>query len=383
MLTCKHSKFTLPPAITFLNCAYMSPMLKSVEKAGIRGVRKKRNPISISPDDFFGDAENLRIEFAKTINVKNSKQIVIIPSVSYGMSNVAKNLTLQKGQNIVVASEQFPSNYYIWKTKCDQSGASLKVVSPPDSLHNRGGEWNQRILEAIDKNTVAVALGHVHWADGTKFNLVEIRKRSKDVHALLIIDGTQSVGALPFDVQTIQPDALICAGYKWLLGPYSIGLAYYSEHFNQGRPIEENWINRVNSENFNELVNYRDEYQDGALRYEVGERSNFILVPMMMKALEQINRWKPEFIQEYCAGISSQGIVKLQEHGYWIEDSNSRASHLFGVRFPKEENIDAIKQELLKKRIYVSFRGDAMRVAPNVYNTTQDIDRLVNVLISK
>jgi len=76
---------------------------------------------------------------------------------------------------------------------------------------------------------------------------------------LLIIDGIQSIGTLPFSVKEIQPDALICAGYKWLLGPYSIGLAYYSDTFANGFPIEENWINRKNSEDFGGLVNYEPE----------------------------------------------------------------------------------------------------------------------------
>ncbi len=177
---------------------------------------------------------------------------------------------------------------------CDENKAQLKTISPPENLADRGKIWNERIVEAIDRNTRLVALGNVHWADGTKFNLLEIRKRTRDVGALLVIDGTQSVGALPFDVSKIQPDALVCAGYKWLLGPYAIGIAYYGEYFDDGKPIEENWINRKLSEDFTALVNYKSEYQPGALRYEVGERSNFILVPMMTAALKQINRWKPE-----------------------------------------------------------------------------------------
>ncbi|HBX65139.1 MAG TPA: aminotransferase, partial [Balneolaceae bacterium] len=92
-------------------------------------------------------------------------------------------------------------------------------------------------------------------------------------------------------------DALICAGYKWLMGPYSIGLAYYGPALDDGNPVEENWINRYESENFANLVNYNDEYQPGALRYEVGEHSNFILVPMMLKAVQQLNQWGVENIQ--------------------------------------------------------------------------------------
>jgi selenocysteine lyase/cysteine desulfurase len=358
----------------------MSPQLKSVEKAGVRGVRLKRNPAAVTPQDFFTESELLREEYARLINAKDPKRIVVIPSVSYGMATVAKNLKLNKGQNIVVAFEQFPSNYYIWQRVCEENGAHIKAIAAPDTLVNRGKLWNERILEAIDKNTAAVAIANTHWADGTRFDLLAIRKRTKEIGALLVIDGTQSVGALPFDVQQIQPDALICAGYKWLLGPYSMGLAYYGEYFNDGKPIEENWINRLNSEDFSGLVSYEMNYQPGALRYEVGEHSNFIMVPMMIKALEQLNKWKPGNIQEYCSSITRSSITTLKEKGFWIEDDEYRGQHLFGIRLPASVNMNKIKQAFVKNKIFVSFRANAIRVAPNVYNQEKDVQKLVSIL---
>jgi selenocysteine lyase/cysteine desulfurase len=262
------------------------------------------------------------------------------------------------------------------------TGAKIKVIAPPNELVNRGKVWNERLLDAIDHNTKLVALGNVHWADGTLFNLKEIRKRTKEVGALLIIDGTQSVGALPFDVKEIQPDAVICAGYKWLMGPYSLGLAYYGEYFDQGKPVEENWINRLHSENFAGLVNYETNYQPGALRYEVGEHSNFILLPMLLEAVKQINQWKPKAIQQYCASITRKPISILQESGYWVEDEKFRGHHLFGVRLPASAQADKIKKALQKNKISVSFRGDAIRVSPNIYNSEADLMKLVRVLVS-
>jgi len=380
MLTSKRAKFTLPPQLTYLNCAYMSPLLKSVEKVGVRAVRKKRNPVSITQQDFFTETELLRSEYAKLINAPDPKRIVIIPSVSYGMANVVRNLDIKKGQHVIVASEQFPSNVYPWQRLCEETGAGVVTVTPPDDFANRGKRWNEKILESINANTKAVAIGHVHWADGTRFDLEAIRKRTREVGALLVIDGTQSVGALPFDVQHIQPDALICAGYKWLLGPYSIGLAYYGSSFDNGKPVEENWINRLNSEDFAGLVNYQHQYQPGALRYEVGEHSNFILVPMLLKAVQQLNNWGPERIQEYCRNIGQPVLQKLAEKGFIIEDEAWRSAHLFGIRLPGSVNMDDVKKSLLKNNVYVSFRGSAIRVAPNVYNTQKDFDKLYKAL---
>jgi selenocysteine lyase/cysteine desulfurase len=380
MLISKRAKFTLPPKVSYLNCAYMSPLLKSVEKAGVRALRKKRNPAQITADDFFSDSGELRKEYARLIHAPDPGRIVIIPSVSYGMANVVKNLPIQAGEHIVVASEQFPSNYYPWKSLCDEKGAKVKIITPPDEHTDRGKRWNARILESINPQTKAVAIGNVHWADGTLFDLVKIRERTREVGALLIVDGTQSVGAMPFDVQKIQPDALVCAGYKWLLGPYSIGLAWYGEYFDNGRPVEENWINRQDSENFAALVNYKDTYQPGALRYEVGEHSNFILVPMLLNAIQQINNWGPERIQEYCRNISTEAIGQLREKGFVIEDEGWRGAHLFGIRLPQHADVERIKSSLLKYKVYVSFRGNAIRVSCNVFNTPNDLQKLVRAL---
>jgi selenocysteine lyase/cysteine desulfurase len=381
MLSQQRSKFSLPLGSTYLNCAYMSPLLKSVEKAGMEGMKRKRNPFAISPNDFFEDTEKLRAEFAKLIHVQDKKRIVVIPSVSYGMANVVNNLKINASDNIIVATEQFPSNYYPWHKLSIEKGFQVKAIAPPLVLEGRGRNWNEKILNSIDAKTKLVALGHVHWADGTLFHLQEIRKRTREMGALLVIDGTQSVGALPFDASIIQPDALICGGYKWLMGPYSLGLAYYGEYFDNGNPLEENWINRLNSENFAGLVNYQNEYQPGALRYEVGEHSNFILVPMLLAALKQLNLWKPKNIQEYCAKISSKAISQLRENDFWIEDEKNRGQHLFGIRLPERIDKEKLKLRLQKNKISVSFRGDAIRVSPNVYNTEAEMLKLAKVLM--
>lgn len=380
MLACKYSKFSLPGNVTYLNCAYMAPLLKSVEKAGVRGVRLKRNPANIHPGDFFSITTALRTAFANLIHVSDPNRIAIIPSASYGIATVTRNLKLQKGENVLVAAEQFPSNYYPWQSLCAETGAELKIVSPEKRLEGRGKIWNAKFLESINPQTRAVAVAHTHWADGTLFDLEALRARTREVGAILVIDGTQSVGALPFDVSKIQPDALVCAAYKWLLGPYSIGLAYYGDYFNDGRPIEENWIHRLDSENFSGLVNYEPRYQPGALRYGVGEHSNFILAPMALKAIAQINRWGVENIQEYCRSITDPAIAALREKGFIIEELPFRASHLFGVRHSKPLDLEKVKEKLNRFKVHVSVRGSAIRVSPHVYNDAEDMNRLAKIL---
>ncbi|MFN5169725.1 MAG: aminotransferase class V-fold PLP-dependent enzyme [Cyclobacteriaceae bacterium] len=359
----------------------MAPLLKRVERAGIKGLLQKRNPMAVTPAMFFEDTEKLRAEYARLLKVSQPQRVVIIPSVSYGLANVARNLVLRPGDQIVVTAAQFPSNVYPWMRVTDEAGAKLNVIQPPAELKDRGKRWNERILDSINSQTRLVALAHIHWADGTRFDLAAIRKRTREVGALLVIDGTQSVGAMPFDMKSFDPDALICAGYKWLMGPYSIGLAYYGPYFDQGKPVEENWINRLHSEDFTGLVNYQHAYQPGALRYEVGEHSNFILVPMMLEALRQVNEWTPVRIQQYTEKISREALAMLREAGCWIEEEY-RGNHLLGVRLPDDISLEKVKAALKKNKISVSVRGDSIRVSPHLYNTSDDMKLLARTILT-
>ena len=377
MLTCQKHQFSLPADLHYLNGAYMSPLSKAVEAAGQSGVARKTVPSRIVPDDFFSESNLARQRFAALVNA-DPQRIAIIPAASYGMATVARNLTVHAGQNIVILHEQFPSNVYTWHQFRDQ-GVEIVTVSPPEG-DQRGQGWNERLLESITPDTACVALGHVHWTDGTLFDLVTIGKRAREVGAALIIDGTQSVGALPFDVREIQPDALIVAGYKWLMGPYSSGFAYYGERFDHGTPIEDSWIARRGSEDFSRLVDYQDDYAAGAVRFDVGERSNPIIIPMIIAALDELHDRGVSRIQHYCAELTKPFVEDAKALGYRVEDEAWRAAHLMGLRLPAGVQLDRLTALLQERQIMVSVRGDAVRVSPNVYNDTADLHALTQVL---
>lgn len=381
-MDCQKHLFSLPEDRHYINCSYLSPLLKSAEQAGIEGIKSKNRPWETTPGKFFDDSDTLRSLFSKLINAPASDDVAILPAVSYGLAIVAKNIDPKKGETIVVAGEQFPSNVYVWKRFCEEHDCRLNIVKPPEGFEGRGEQWNRRILEAIGPDTLLVALGNVHWTDGTRFDLEAIGAKARDNDAYLAVDGTQSVGAMPFDIQKVQPDALICAGYKWLMGPYSMTMGYFSPRLQNGVPLEEGWIVRKDSEDFSGLVDYADGYQPGARRFDVGERSNFILVPMMIAALQQVLQWKPENIQQYCRELTADFIRKLPEHGYRIEDSSWRGEHMFGVRLPEHIRTDVLQERLAERNIYLSIRGSAIRISPNVYNDREDMEALMEVLCS-
>lgn len=379
VLPCQKHLFSLDEDTHYFNCAYMSPLLKTVEEAGIAGIQRKRDPSHLSSSDFFTQSDELRRCFATLINAPDPLRVAIVPSASYAIANVARNVDVQPGQKIVLLHEQFPSNVYAWRTLAAK-GVTIQTVMPPTQTDGRATEWNQRILAAIDRNTAIVAVAPIQWADGTLFDLERIGQKARDVGAAFVIDGTQSVGAMPFELQNIQADALICAGYKWLLGPYSMGLAYFGPRFDDGEPIEHGWLMRRGSEDFSQLVNYQDDYQPGAIRYDVGERSNFILVPMAIAALEQILAWGVENIQAYCHQLTQPFIERVRTIGYWAVEDDWRAAHLLGIRTPPQVNRETLLEALTKKKIALSVRGESIRISAHLYNDENDFEVLFEVL---
>jgi selenocysteine lyase/cysteine desulfurase len=371
--------FQLLTDIHYLNGAYMSPLLRSVEEIGIKSLIRKRNPTGIQPKDFFENAEVLKSNFGKLVNCP-AKQVAIIPAASYGLSTAVNNLPKENGNTALVVSEEFPSGYYAIEKWCRDNHKSLQTIKAPDTLEKRGEKWNEEILKAINEDTAVVVMSSIHWTDGTLFDLKALGQKCKECSALFIVDGTQSVGALPIDVEACQIDALICAGYKWLMGPYSIGLAYYSEYFNNGTPLEETWVNRSNAQNFSGLTNYVGDYASGAGRYNVGEYGNFILLPMMNAAIEQILEWKTENIQSYCDELTKHLISYLKDNGFWVEEDEYRAKHLFGFLLPPKISQEILLQKLQEKKIYVSVRGKAIRLSTHLYNTEEDINILIQTL---
>ena len=366
--------FDIPDDVAFLNCAYISPLPKISLIAGEGGLRRKARPWTIAPTDFFATSETVRRLFANLINA-DANDIAFAPSVSYGMSQAAHNIPIAKTQAIVTLSEQFPSNVYPWMDLAERTGAAFVSVPRPSD-----DDWTSALLSCIGRSTAIVAVPHCHWTDGGLIDLEAVGAACRGVGAALCVDATQSVGALPFDVRRIDPDFVAVAGYKWLLGPYSLGFLYVAPRRQGGRPIEHNWIARKDSEDFAGLVNYSREFQAGARRFDVGERSNFALMPVAEASLKLLSEWTVPRVFETLR-LRTAAIAERARGEFGIDSvpAHRRASHYLGLRFSGGIPSD-LPMRLAAAQVHVSVRGQAMRVTPHVWNTDDDVEKLFSVL---
>lgn len=365
--------FEIPEPIAYFNCGYMSPLLRSVREAGVQAVGRKSRPWEIAPEHFFESVETPRSLFAALIGA-SPDSVAVIPAASYGMAVAARNVPLGPGRRVLLLDEEFPSTTYAWQAAAKAAGAEAVLLPRPAD-----DDWTRVVLEAIDHRTAAAALPHLHWTDGALLDLVRIRSALNRVGAALALDVTQSLGALPLDLAAVDPDFMVVACYKWLLGPYSTAFLYAAPRAQKGIPLEWSWMAREGSEDFSSLVQYREGYRRGARRYDVGEPSNFALMPMVSAALRQISAWTVPAIQRELSAYCEAIVQSLAPLGWTAVPGDRRAGHYLGLRHP-EGIPPSLGPSLAAMGIYVSVRGPCLRITPHLYNTSEDRSRLVEAL---
>ena len=301
--------FDVPPEIAYFNTANLAPQLRSVRAAGERALGRRARPWTISESDWFADVETLRAQFARLVGA-DADGIALVPATSYGFAVAARALGLAPGRRVMVLAEEYPSGVYTWRAATRRAGAELLTVE-----RESGQTWTDAVLARLDERVAVVSVPHVHWTDGALVDLEQVAAAARAAGARLVIDGSQSIGAMPLDVSALRPDFVVTVGYKWLLGPFGLGYLYVAEEHRDCEPLEENWILRAGSEDFARLVDYRDEYQPGARRFDVGERTNFELTPMAVAALGQLEEWRVERVADALDRITAEMARRAEDIG--------------------------------------------------------------------
>ena len=375
IITSQRDLFDIPEEIAYFNCAYYSPQLNESTNRLLAGAREKSHPWERTPADFFDDAETIRT-LASNIFGGEPDGYAIVPAASYGVSTAARAVEphLRTGDRILVIAEEFPSNVFPWRTAAQEVGATMVTVPYPDD-----GDWTRAIVGSIDSSVKVVSISTCHWTNGAYIDLQPIGKACRDAGSILVVDATQSLGAMPLPLEEVQPDFLVAAGYKWLLCPYGFTLLYVSERWRDARPLEESWQARSNAEDFTALVKYSDTYMPGARRFDVGEKGTATILPGAIAALEQIQSWGVDNIAETLSAVNSRIATHLEQLGFQLPDEAQRCPHLLGALLPKGQTgnlVTALKQ----RNIYISQRGNALRFAPHLYINSHDETRLMEAL---
>lgn len=377
MLSCQRDLFAIPRTTAYLDAAYMSPIPTAAVAAGQAGVAVKAAPWKMTIASYYDEVEEAR-QLAAAMIGASADDIAIVAATSYGMAVAAANVPVPAGSAIVLMENEHPSHRYIWHELAQRSGAEIAIVPQPSD-----GDWTSAIVSTIRDSSrpVAVVAGTmVHWFEGMAVDLEAVAEATRGAGARLVVDGTQWVGALPFDVKRVRPDFLVFATYKFLLGPYRLAFLYADPRWHaEGRTLEHHSWNREGGDRSDFYKVDVPAFLPGARRFDMGERSDFAVLPVAIAAMKLLREWTMESVYARLQHLNLEVWQQAERHGLPVSRPVHRAPHIAILDLGDHLAPDA-SQVLKRADVHVTLRGSKMRVSPHVYNDEEDIVRLFDSL---
>jgi len=364
---------------TYLNLASQAPMPKVSLKAVQAALEDKKFPHHKPDSTFFELPGRIRANIAKIINA-NPEDIAVTTGATTGAIAVAHGLKWNPGDEVITGYSEFPLQYTTWLPMQEREGIKLKTISPSGRFLTADD-----IIAALTPRTRLVSISHVRYNDGSLLDAARVAKACHAQGALLLLDVSQSCGAVPIDVNQLNADFLICAGYKWLLSPFGTGFFWVKhQHLATLRPDAYYWMAVAGSDNFAAL-NFADpKPADAAKRWDAAEWAsyfNFNLVGMDASV-------------EFVANIGAETVAAHNRRliDFMFErlpkdrcipasplDASQRGPHGCFTARSLEKTVE-LYNKLRKENVVVSLRDGNIRVAPYLYNSERDIDRLISVI---
>ena len=244
----------------------------------------------------------------------------------------------------------------------------------------RAGRIDLAELESlIDQNTRLVAISHVQYASGYRIDLRRLGQLARQRDALLVVDVIQALGVVPTDVEAEFIDVAAGAGHKWLLTPEGVGYLYLSDRARERiHPTLVGWISVLDPDDY---INFDQEWNRGTLAWETGT-APAALLHGFKASLDLLSGFGIQNITRYLEELTDYLCERLKTKNYEVVSSRTpgEKSHIVCVRHPAGLPAMALYSHLVARNIVTAPRGDRLRIAPHIYNTTTEIDEFIKAL---
>lgn len=352
---------------TFLNTATFGQMPRCAAEAVNRHFARRDELACSDFMQWFADADGTRARIAEFINCRPD-DIAFIQNASTGLSLLLGGLDWKAGDRIVTLENEFPNHYYY-----------------PAHLRGRGAEFVEtpfdRFFDCLTPRTRLVAMSTVSYTTGFRPPLEEISAELQRRNILLYLDGTQSLGALRFDVARIQPDMLAVDAYKWMLSPNGAGFMYVSPALRDRLdPAVIGWRSDRHWRNHENLRHGAPEFTPAAEKYEGGILP-FSAIYAMDAVIRMMQAIGPARIEERVLQLAGKTREVLRCAGGILPSDRSPHfdSPVVTARF-EGQNASQLVRELASLKVQVAARHGNLRVSPHFYNNEADLERLRETL---
>lgn len=357
----------------YLNSASTGPLPERSRQALEIFNRRRGAPHLLTDDDVFAMMDRTRALLAGLVNA-GTDEIALTINTTYGLNLAAMGLPLKQGDVVVFSDREFPANVYPWLSLADRG-----IVVDRVPVLASGWPDEDRLVERMQDPKVRVlAVSLAQFSNGYAVDLARLSAASRATGTWLVVDAIQGLGQLPVDLQKTPVDVLAAGGQKWLLGPWGTGFAYVRrELLPTLRPPIIDWMAYEGTDDFTRLINYSDTLRKNARRYE--------LVTLPYQSFEALNHSLDLVLDHGVAAISAH-VRRLQEPlVQWAQE------HEIAITSPLDHHRSAIlclappdarqRYDALRRAgIIVSFREGAIRIAPHLFNSPDEIERVVEVL---
>ena len=317
-------------------------------------------------DDVLGEVRNVIAKFISG----NEGEIALTCNTSEGLGIIANGVNWEKQDNIVTTDLEFPSSLFTSQNISQRHHIDLRIVKNID-----GALPLDEYINVIDKRTKLVVLSHVQFSNGFKTDLRSLSDIAHENGAMVLVDGIQSVGSMPFDVKKERIDFLTTGGYKWLLSPFSVGFLYIKkERLDKIIPSVVGY--RSDKEVYNLLFRQLN-LSDNARRFEHGHR-NFPGFAAMVESLNLLLEVGLKNIKKQIWTLNDRIIEGSEELGIDINTplSPENRSGIINLNINHPERVEKV---LLKQSIVISVRN-GVRISPHFYNTLSEVEKLLLLL---
>jgi cysteine desulfurase/selenocysteine lyase len=359
----------------FLNCAYQGPFPRVAVERIQHAIELKRRPDRLADNEYFQLPDSVRFRIARLTGAQPS-EIAITNSAMQGVGIAAAGLKLGEGDEVVVASTNFPSNLFTW-LHLRRKGVTVKVINP-----RAGVITVDDVAAALTDRTRVLALDWVVYTTGARIDLAAFGELIHQRGGIFVVDGTQGVGAIEVDLRQLPVDILACAAYKWLLGPYGTGFAYVAPEILPTLELSMiNWYSVEGSSDLDSLPQEDFKLVSDARVFDSGGSGNFLNLHGLDASLEFVESVTVKEVYNHCRAL----LVHLQEglhtRGYAMSAASApgNESTILCFKSATPEATAALHKKLRANNISVSLRHGMVRVSPYLYNDLSDIDRLLEV----
>jgi len=320
----------------------------------------------------FEKLDEIRVLVAHMIKAK-PEEIAFATNTSYGLNVAAWGLDLKPGDKILLSDVEFPANTYPW-TNLKQKGVNIKFVPSKNRCFDIDS-----FVKSIDAKTKVLALSFVQFFNGFRSDLKMIGEICEEKDIFFVVDGIQGIGNLDLDVKECKIDFLACGAQKWLMSSLGSGFFYLSSEAKRNiNTYFFGWLGVDWKMNFSDLLKFDLPPFPSARKFEIGTYP-YAGIWTMHSSLKMLSEIGIKNIEIHNQALLDLLIEHLKKKSYHIMTS-LEAVHRSSILSFSGENIEDLHRKLRKNNIFVSLREGSIRVAPHFYNTTEEMEKLIQLL---